>query len=151
MRTLKTVLLVTLAATLSIACGGSEQTTSNANQSARTGDAATPNVSAANSNQPAAMSDKKEDTMMASKDGAKVDAAAIYDAQKCGICHGPDGKGKVKGTPDFSDAAWQTKTTDAEMINQIKKGKVPQMPAYESKLNDAEITALVAYIRAFKK
>lgn len=144
MRALKTVLLLTLAASLSMACGGSEPTTSNANRSVHPADAAhssnsnaaasTPTMSAANSNQ-----------------SAPADAAALYGAQKCGLCHGPDGKGKVKGTPDFSDKAWQQKTTDAEMVNQIKKGKVPQMPPYEGKLSDTEINALVAYIRTFGK
>jgi len=150
MRALKTLLLLTLAASLTIACSSSEPTTSNSNQSARPADAAqsanssaatpaTPTMSAGNSNQ------------SAEADPAKIDAATIYNAQKCGLCHGPDGKGKVKGTPDFSDKAWQQKTTDAAMTEQIKKGKVPQMPPYEGKLSDAEINALIAYIRTFGK
>lgn len=148
MRTLKTVLLLTLAASMSIACGSTEQTTSNANQSGRSSDAAqtansnaamTPTVSAPNSNQ------------SAQAGGGPTDAAAIYKTQKCDICHGMDGKGQVKGVPDFTDKAWQQKTTDAAMTEQIKKGKPPQMPAYESKLSEAEITAMVAYIRTFGK
>lgn len=148
MRALKTVLLLTLAVSLTIACSSSEPTTSNANRSsaapsANTNSSApaatTPTVSSSNANQ------------SAQPTAANAGGAVIYGAQKCDICHGPDGKGKVKGVPDFSDKAWQQKTTDAAMTQQIKKGKVPQMPPYEDKLNDTEIGALVAYIRTFGK
>lgn len=148
MRALKTILLLTLAASLTTACSSSEPATSNANHGAR--DAAhasnansaapTPTVSTANNNQSAPATT-----------GGVINASAIYEAQKCGICHGLDGKGKVKGVPDFTDKAWQQKTTDAAMFTQIKKGKVPQMPAYEGKLTDPEIGALVSYIRTFGK
>jgi mono/diheme cytochrome c family protein len=82
--------------------------------------------------------------------GGQINAAAIFTAQKCDTCHGTDGKGKVKGVPNFTDAAWQQKETDVALANGIKKGKVPKMPAYESKLSEAEITALVAYVRTFR-
>jgi mono/diheme cytochrome c family protein len=148
MRALKTVLLLTMAVSLTIACSTSEPTTSNANRSTASAPAAntnsstpsTPAVSTANSNQSGAQTAP-----------GTVSALAIYEAQKCGLCHGADGKGKVKGVPDFSDKAWQQKTTDAAMVQQIKKGKLPQMPPYEGKLNDIEIGALVAYIRTFGK
>jgi cytochrome c oxidase cbb3-type subunit 3 len=91
--------------------------------------------------------DEKKDA----KTEPKANGAALYAAQKCGGCHGPDGKGKIKGVPDFSDPAWQKKTTDAAMTEQIKKGKLPKMPAYEGKLSDAEIKALIGYIRSFAK
>jgi cbb3-type cytochrome c oxidase subunit III len=81
----------------------------------------------------------------------KVSGSAVYAAQKCGACHGADGKGKAKNSPDFTDAAWQKKTSDAHMITQIKNGKDPVMPPYKDKLNDAEIKAVVAYIRSFAK
>src|SRR5215471_7231773 len=76
-----------------------------------------------------------------------VNAADLFGAQKCTTCHGADGKGKLKGSPDFTDAAWQKKKTDAEMIEMIKKGHKP-MPPYEGKITDSEITALVAYVRS---
>ena len=70
--------------------------------------------------------------------------------QKCAMCHGPDGKGKMKGAPDFTDSTWQKKQTDVEMIATIKNGHKP-MPPYEGKLSDEQINALVAYIRALAK
>jgi mono/diheme cytochrome c family protein len=56
----------------------------------------------------------------------------------------------MKGVPNFSDAAWQKKESDAEFIKTIKNGHKP-MPAYKDKLNDDEIRALVAYVRSFAK
>ena len=86
---------------------------------------------------------------------SNIDAAALYNtesAPKCASCHGADGKGNpnIPKVPNFTDAAWQKKTTDAKMIANIKNGDKP-MPPYKDKLNDAQIKALVAYIRAFAK
>ena len=81
---------------------------------------------------------------------SNVNAADLFAAQKCTGCHGADGKGKLKGSPDFTDAAWQKKQTDAEMVETIKKGHKP-MPAYEDKLSNDQITALVAYVRGLGK
>jgi mono/diheme cytochrome c family protein len=86
---------------------------------------------------------------------ANVDAAALFNtgaAPKCASCHGADGKGNpnIKKVPNFTDPAWQKKTTDADMIETIKNGDKP-MPAYKDKLNEQEIKALVAYVRSFAK
>jgi cytochrome c oxidase cbb3-type subunit 3 len=78
-----------------------------------------------------------------------TDAATLFKAQKCDTCHGVDGKGKVKGVPNFTDAAWHQKETDAKLIEGIKKGNPPKMPAYEKKLSEDEIKSLVAYVRTF--
>ncbi len=79
-------------------------------------------------------------------DGAKVFAA------KCAACHGPDGAGKLKGTPDFRSAEFQKKT-DAELTEAIAKGpKGKESHAFAKKgLDDATIKSLVAYIRTLKK
>jgi cytochrome c6 len=82
----------------------------------------------------------------AADDGAKVFAA------KCAVCHGPDGAGKLKGTPDFRSAEFQKKT-DAELTEAIAKGpKGKESHAFAKKgLDDATIKSLVAYIRTLKK
>jgi mono/diheme cytochrome c family protein len=79
-------------------------------------------------------------------DGAKVFAA------KCAMCHGPDGAGKLKGTPDFRTAEFQKKT-DAELTDAIANGpKGKESHAFSKKgLDDATIKSLVAYIRTLKK
>jgi mono/diheme cytochrome c family protein len=38
-----------------------------------------------------------------------------------------------------------------QLTNAIKKGDPPKMPAFESKLSEEQIKALVAYVRSFKK
>ena len=79
-------------------------------------------------------------------DGAKVFAA------KCAMCHGPDGAGKMKGTPDFRTAEFQKKT-DAELTSAIANGPGgKESHAFSKKgLDDATIKSLVAFIRTLKK
>ena len=79
-------------------------------------------------------------------DGAKVFAA------KCAMCHGPDGAGKMKGTPDFRTAEFQKKP-DAELTNAIANGpNGKESHAFSKKgLDDATIKSLVAFIRTLKK
>ena len=65
---------------------------------------------------------------------ARVDGAEVY-GQKCAGCHGRDGKGsarlKDKGVPDFTDADWQKKHSDAQIKAGIENGKRPIMPGME--------------------
>jgi mono/diheme cytochrome c family protein len=78
---------------------------------------------------------------------SKIDAAATYQSQ-CAKCHGQDGKGieSLPGIPNFTDAAWQAKHTDKELIDTISAGK-GIMPPYKDKLSAAEISGQVKYIR----
>jgi mono/diheme cytochrome c family protein len=57
----------------------------------------------------------------------------------------------MKGAPDFTNADWQAKESDADLIEGIKKGDPPKMPPYKDKLNDDQIKSLVAYVRSFAK
>jgi mono/diheme cytochrome c family protein len=129
------------------ACGLHESTNSN------TAPAANKNTAAAT---PAPTTPPNANAAGASKAATTVDAAALFNndsAPKCASCHEANGKGKKaisKDMPDFTDAAWQKKANDAEMIENIKNGHKP-MPAYKDKLSDDQIKALVAYIRKFAK
>jgi mono/diheme cytochrome c family protein len=146
MKALKLGLVVSLFALFCVACGTQESTNSNTapaankNTAAATPAPATPNANATG----------------ASKVATTVDAAALFSndsAPKCASCHEADGKGKKaisKDMPDFTDAAWQKKATDAEMTETIKNGHKP-MPPYKDKLSDDQIKALVAYVRKFAK
>jgi cytochrome c6 len=74
--------------------------------------------------------------------------------QKCGGCHGADGKGttpmaKTLKVRDLSSDDVQ-KQSDAELTTIIAKGK-NKMPAFEGKLKPEEIKGLVAYIRSMAK
>ena len=78
----------------------------------------------------------------------------------CQKCHGADGKGQTKmgrqsGVKDYTDPKVQAELKDENALKIIKEGIVEKdkkkMDPYKDKLNDAEIKALIAYIRAFKK
>ncbi len=87
---------------------------------------------------------------------AQGPGADIYKtaSPKCAMCHGADGlgatpAGKAMKAASFKDPA-VVKTPDAARIAIIKSGK-NKMPAYAGKLTDAQITAVVAYIRTLEK
>jgi len=88
-----------------------------------------------------------------------ADAKENWDKQ-CAKCHGVDGKGQTKmgkqaGAKDYTDPKVQADLKDEVATKTIKEGLVQdgkkKMDSYAEKLNDDEIKALVAYIRAFKK
>jgi mono/diheme cytochrome c family protein len=84
---------------------------------------------------------------------------ALYGAH-CAVCHGPTGKGDGPGASvvrqrmrDFTDAAAMREVSDRFLFDMIKKGssqfgRSNAMPAWGMKLSDAEIRAVVAYIRS---
>jgi mono/diheme cytochrome c family protein len=78
--------------------------------------------------------------------------AEVYSG-KCGGCHGQDGKGsarlKERGVPDFTDAAWQKKNSDADIKAAIENGKGRIMPAWKGKIADEDMPELIAKIRSF--
>jgi mono/diheme cytochrome c family protein len=84
---------------------------------------------------------------------------AIYE-KDCTNCHGADGKGQTKmgqklGAKDYSDPKVQAALTDDAAFKAIKEGfknkedKVLMKPT--EGVSDAEIKAVVAYLRTFKK
>ena len=91
--------------------------------------------------------------------GLAADAGAIW-AQNCASCHGKDGSGntmmgKKLGVKDYHDAKVQAAFSDAEAERAIKEGVKTNgketMKPFGAKIPEADIKALVAYIRAFKK
>ena len=83
---------------------------------------------------------------------AQDDPASLYKS-KCQVCHGPNGNGdtaagKKLGAKDLHSPE-VTKQSDAALFDIVKKGK-GKMPAYNGKLTDDQIKALVKYIRALK-
>jgi cytochrome c553 len=88
-----------------------------------------------------------------------ADAKDVW-KDKCAKCHGEDGKGQTKmgqklGVKDYTDAKVQADLKDDAAFKAIKEGvkdkddKTVMKPAED--LSDADIKALVAYVRAFKK
>ncbi len=88
-----------------------------------------------------------------------ADAAANWN-QHCASCHGKDGSGntmmgKKLAVKDYRDAKVQAAFSDAEAERAVKEGVKEngkeKMKPFGGKLSDADIKALVAYIRSFKK
>ncbi len=88
-----------------------------------------------------------------------ADAKALYE-KDCAKCHGQDGKGDTKmgkklGAKDYTDAKVQDEMKDDAAVKAIKEGlkdkdgKVLMKPAED--MSDADIKALVAHMRKFKK
>jgi mono/diheme cytochrome c family protein len=63
-------------------------------------------------------------------------------ASVCGFCHQDGGRVAGKG-PQLA----HTGQSDAFIINRIKNGKEGAMPAFEGRLTDAQIKAIIHYIR----
>jgi cytochrome c oxidase cbb3-type subunit 3 len=70
-------------------------------------------------------------------------------ASNCAACHGIDGKGSERA-PNIADALNMKRRSDGEIIGIIQDG-IPGtgMPAFHA-LNDAQIQALVAHLRALE-
>lgn len=92
--------------------------------------------------------------------GLENSVAASGDAQttfgaKCAKCHGKDGRGKtMRGrlahARDLTSAQWQNDVTDERLFNSVSNGR-GKMPSFKKKLSEAEIDALVAYVRRLRK
>ncbi len=91
--------------------------------------------------------------------GYAADVATNW-SEHCAKCHGEDGKGQTKmgkklSVADLTDAKTQTKFTDDEAIKAIKEGVKDSSGKQSMKpiegLNDADMKALVGYVRKLKK
>ena len=90
---------------------------------------------------------------------AHADTKEIYDYY-CAQCHGITGQGDgvniTKAFPvkprSFANAKEMEQLTDAELRNAILKGgpgvgKSPYMPPWDKTLNEADVEALIGYLR----
>jgi cbb3-type cytochrome c oxidase subunit III len=86
---------------------------------------------------------------------ATQDAATLF-KRACATCHGKDGraktfKAKFNGARNLADTTWQESVTDERIFNSISNGRGKKMPAFGNKFSQAEIEALAAHVRGFKK
>jgi mono/diheme cytochrome c family protein len=73
-----------------------------------------------------------------------LDVEALF-ASTCGFCHGDGGRAAGKG-PQLMG----TQRTDEFLRDRIKNGKEGAMPAFGQMLSDADIDAIIRYIRDLK-
>jgi len=88
-----------------------------------------------------------------------ADAKANYE-KDCAKCHGADGKGQTKmgqklGAKNYTDAKVQAELKDDAAFKAIKEGlknkEDKQLMKPAEGFSDADIKALVAHMRTFKK
>ena len=86
-------------------------------------------------------------------DGQDSAAAKTTFRTKCAMCHGENGAGSEVGksmnVPDLRSTDVQ-KLPDAELAKIIADGK-GGMPSFKSSLSEAQIHALVKYIRSLRQ
>ena len=65
----------------------------------------------------------------------------------CAACHGDDGKGmRDLGAPNLTDAIWLYGGTEEALTRQIVIARNGVMPAWTSRLSEAEIRAVSVYV-----
>jgi len=79
--------------------------------------------------------------------------AAVY-AQRCALCHGPEGKGDGPASASLNpkprnhtDGSYMNARTDAELLEVIHNGK-GAMPAWKSVLSEDDIKAVLRHVRS---
>jgi mono/diheme cytochrome c family protein len=77
-------------------------------------------------------------------DNAPFDVEQLF-ASTCGWCHSDGGRAAGKG-PQLMDSP----RTDDYLRNRIKMGKEGAMPAFGAAYSDAQIDAIIKYIRSLK-
>lgn len=86
-------------------------------------------------------SDRSRDATRATMPGA-----ALY-ANNCASCHGVNGEGNRDfGAPRLNDAIWLYGGSRDAVIRQITQPRMGQMPAWESRLDEATIRMLAVYV-----
>ena len=70
-----------------------------------------------------------------------IDGARIF-GTACGFCHQNGGRAAGRG-PKLS----KSERSDEFIIERIRKGKTGSMPGFAAVYNDAQIAAMLAYIR----
>ena len=76
-------------------------------------------------------------------DGEARRGHSLFD-RNCAHCHGHDARG------DEGPSLYDLKKTDARITRIVKGGIKGEMPRFGAKLNDADIQALIAYLRTLK-
>jgi cytochrome c oxidase cbb3-type subunit 3 len=80
-------------------------------------------------------------------DSLRAYGGKIKFRETCAACHGVDGKGNQQlGAPNLTDQVWLHGSGQAQIMEQIGKGRTNQMPAHKDLLSPAKINLLTAYV-----
>jgi hypothetical protein len=85
-----------------------------------------------------------------SPDEEKRVVAGLFN-RYCIRCHGQDGRGvwDIPGVPNFTNAAWQSSRSDAQIALIILEGRGAVMPPFRGTLSLEEACAMARYLRTF--
>ncbi len=71
-------------------------------------------------------------------------------ADNCATCHGPEGKGNREvGAPNLTDKIWLYGPSKETIMQGIINGRGGVMPAWQGRLEESTIKALVVYVWTF--
>jgi cytochrome c oxidase cbb3-type subunit III len=71
-------------------------------------------------------------------------------ADNCVTCHGPEGKGNRElGAPNLTDKIWLYGPEKETIMQGLQNGRGGQMPAWQGRLSESTIKALVVYVYSF--
>jgi mono/diheme cytochrome c family protein len=136
-----TVVVTVILHALVVGCGGSQKSSSSSPGDGSSAQAPATTASATGGGEEAASGDL----------GAKV-----Y-AQRCALCHGPQGKGDGPAAAglnpkprNHTDGAYMNSRTDDELLEVIRNGK-GGMPAWGKILSEAETQAVLKHVRTLAK
>ena len=80
-------------------------------------------------------------------EAGKAGAGAEIFADNCAACHMEDGTGdRSQGAPNLTDAVWLYGSDPAALNRIITEGPYGVMPAWSSRLSEAEIRAVATYV-----
>ncbi len=83
----------------------------------------------------------------ADADATLAEAGATVFADNCAACHGDDATGdRSVGAPNLADAIWLHGSTKAEIKHNVSVGPKGVMPAWSTKLTEAQINAVATYV-----
>lgn len=87
-------------------------------------------------------------SFFASVSARAQDGKAVYEKNKCSICHGKNGEGKMG--PKLAKTKLDEKALKKVIVDGKKAKKGASMPSYKGKIKDKELDALVTFIKSFK-
>jgi cytochrome c oxidase cbb3-type subunit 3 len=80
-------------------------------------------------------------------DATLAAAGATHFQTYCMACHGVDGKGMTAvGAPNLTDGIWLYGGDEATLKETVTKGRMGQMPAFQSQLGEQRVRLLAAYV-----
>lgn len=81
------------------------------------------------------------------QDPAQVDAGAVVFEDNCSSCHMEDGTGdRDQGAPNLVDAIWLYGGDYASLSQTVNNARYGVMPAWNSRLTEAQVRAVSAYV-----